>query len=389
MRRDLHRHPEISGQEKRTAEFVTNYLLALGLEVKVGVGGYGVVGILKGKQGGKKIAWRADMDALKFDAQDPEVFGSIHKGINHYCGHDVHVTIALGMANVLAHHREQIKGTVYFIFQPSEENYKGAKSMISDGLFEGIAPEEMYAAHISPMPSGLVASKPGYLFADYKEIHVTYEASAADEEVIAFTKNLLSGLQNVPASSEFWDTQNLMDPTIGIGNPETIFQDYITVKENVTVSRQDGQVRISGILSASSASLMDAIPRRLQRSIDQSDFADRFMDIAFATEGFLYSTQRANIQNNSSLTEQAIQGIAGIYGQGSAIPLYGVIPDGRGDDFAYFQEKVPGVYFLLGGSNFEKGIIAMPHTPHFRVDETCIKSGVNYFSSLLIERTNN
>lgn len=388
IRRDLHQHPELGGEEKRTSEFIQQYLLELGMEVKAGIGGYGVLGILQGKEAGKKIAWRADIDALAWDTPERGAFASIKEGVRHICGHDVHTTIALGMANVLASQREHIRGTVYFIFQPSEENYQGAKAMLANGLLDMIAPDEIYAAHISPMPAGMVASKPDYLFADYKQLNITYSDSPQSDSVAAFTQSLVTKLQNVAPDSKFWDTRNLMDPQIGIGNPNTIFKEFVTVNQDFKVQQREGKLTITGFLSASNQQTMDAIPQLLRQQIEQSKYADQLINISFYSDMIGYSPERGNIQNDEDLTPQAISTMSSIYGGASAIPLYGVIPDGRGDDFAYFQEEIPGTYFLLGGSNFEKGIIAMPHTPNFGVDESCIKSGVNYFSSLIMERVN-
>ena len=122
IRNDLHDHPELAGEEKRTSKIVEDYLLDLGLEVKTGIGGYGVVGILNSTKQGKKIAWRADMDAAL------HVFDNKlnHKPqVAHICGHDVHTSIGLGIANVLSKCKDDIEGTVYFIFQPSEESFQG------------------------------------------------------------------------------------------------------------------------------------------------------------------------------------------------------------------------------------------------------------------------
>jgi amidohydrolase len=127
LRRDLHQHPELSGQEKRTSQIVANYLTGLGLEVNTDIAGYGVIGVLNPGKEGKKIAWRADMDAIPIAHSDSTDFASQVEGVGHMCGHDVHTTIGLGLANILTTFKADIDGTVYFIFQPSEENFTGAK----------------------------------------------------------------------------------------------------------------------------------------------------------------------------------------------------------------------------------------------------------------------
>ncbi|MEE9363567.1 MAG: amidohydrolase [Cellulophaga sp.] len=379
IRRDFHANPEVSGQEKRTSKKIAKYLLSLGLEVKTNIGGNGVVGILKGDNPGKKIAWRADIDAMPSKIPDVVNFPSKNKGVRHICGHDVNTTIALGIANVLASQKETLQGTIYFIFQPSEENIKGAKAMIDDGLFDIISPEEIYALHVTPMPVGLIASKPEWLFSDYKFTKVTFKNSNENESIIEFTKKIISDLHNVKPDSKFWDTRNLLDPNIGLENPNTIFKDYQTVNQNFNIEKSENKLTISTLVSSSNIKRMKAIIPFLNKKIGASKYAKNLLNIEN-----LYKC--APIKNDKKLTTKTMNSISAIYGNENVIPLYGPIPDGRSDDFAYFQEQVPGVYFLLGGSNFEKGIISMPHSPNFAVDEQCIKTGVNFFSSMIIER---
>ncbi len=137
VRRDIHRHPEPSGQEKRTAGIVAGRLRALGFEVRDSVGGHGVVAILRGGKPGRVAAFRADMDAVRSDSPDPVPFASQEPGVRHICGHDVHTTVGLGIAEGLAAVREDLPGTVVFIFQPAEENIQGARAMIDAGALRG------------------------------------------------------------------------------------------------------------------------------------------------------------------------------------------------------------------------------------------------------------
>ncbi len=379
IRRDFHMNPEVSEQEKRTAHKIKEYLLSIGLEVKTDIGGNGVVGILKGAKEGKKIAWRADIDAMPSDIPDVVDFKSKKEGVRHICGHDVHATIALGIANVLASQKDQLEGTVYFIFQPSEENYKGAQAMIEDGLFDIINPDEIYGAHIAPLPATMISTKPEWLFADYKMIEVVYKNSADNDAVLEYTKTLLKSFQNVVAGSEFFDPQSLLSPTIGLANPNTIFKDYITVYDNFNIKKTDDLISIKTYVGSSIFNELAKILLQVKQKIQSSKYSEKLINVS-------YSGDRANLMNNKKLTNEAMNSISAVYGQQNVIRLYGEMPDGRGDDFAYFQERVPGVYFFLGGSNFEKGIISMPHAPNFAIDENCIKTGVNYFSSMIVER---
>jgi amidohydrolase len=173
LRRDLHRHPELAGEEKRTAGIVAERLRALGLEVRTGVGGHGVVGILRGELDGPVVAYRADMDAMASDAADPVSFASEIPGVRHICGHDMHVTVALGIAEVLATARDQLAGTVKFLFQPAEESAEGARAMIADGALRDPVPAGIFAVHCAPLSTGQFGSQVGMMLPGLDLVRLT------------------------------------------------------------------------------------------------------------------------------------------------------------------------------------------------------------------------
>lgn len=163
LRRDLHRHPELSGQEVRTAQVVADRLRQLGLDVRTGVGGHGVVGVLKGGRPGPLVAYRADMDAVRSAAPDPVEFRSVNAGVRHICGHDLHVTIGLALASALAQVRADLPGRMMFIFQPAEERATGAKAMLDDGVFAAGKPAAIFGLHVAPFEAGRLSSKAGLM----------------------------------------------------------------------------------------------------------------------------------------------------------------------------------------------------------------------------------
>lgn len=381
VRRDLHVHPEVSGQEERTAGKIQEYLESIGLEVKTDIGGYGVVGILNGDKKGKAVAWRADIDAMPSDIPDVVDFPSANEGVRHICGHDVHTAIGLGIANVLSQQKEDLEGTIYFIFQPSEENYKGAKAMIDDGLLEMAEFNEIYGLHISPFPVGTVATKAGNIYAHTNRVKIIYKNTGNKTAKVDFTKKVVSNFQNVAADSEFWNWENLGHPEIGIESPNTIYTDFFTVKEKFGIEEAGDEVIITGTLGSSDGDKMDSFLEDLKQKIEASEFSEDLVSVA-------YSYEKAVVINDEELTSQSMESITNVYGDESVIPLYGVVTADRGDDFAYFQQKVPGVYYFLGGANYETGVISMPHSPDFAVDEESIRFGVNYFSSVLVDRLN-
>jgi metal-dependent amidase/aminoacylase/carboxypeptidase family protein len=382
IRRDFHMYPELSGYEKNTSIKIADYLSTLGLEVKMNIGGYGVVGILKGAKKGKKIAWRADIDALASDIPDVVDFQSINTGVRHICGHDVHTTVALGIANILASQSKHLNGTVYFVFQPSEENIKGARAMIDDGLFDMIHPDEVYALHMSPFPVGTIATKAGGVYSDHRQVAVSFEKNSDSTAVVDFIKEQILSIQNIESPDSFNNPINLADPEQGITSPNTIYKDYISLSPNLEVEEKDSKITVSAYMSCSDQKQLGVAKNMLEQRIGESIHAKLIRSIDYVPVTY-------TILNDDRLVNQAISSISTIYGQDFIIPLYGVVPGNRSDDFALFQQQVPGVYFFLGGSNFETGVSAMPHAPNFSVDESCIKTGVQFFSSMIVERLNN
>lgn len=380
IRRDFHMHPELSGQEEITSKKIEKYLLALGLEVKTNIGGYGVIGILNGDRQGKRIAWRADIDALQTNLPDVVEFASKHAGVRHICGHDVHTTIGLGIANVLSHHKDELKGTVYFLFQPAEENFKGAKSMIDEGLFDIINPDEIYGIHMFPMPTGIISTKPNEVFSYMRRIRITFHKDIPVDSVKQLTKMIAQDLYRTKRESKPWELENLSHPEIGLSNPKNYYQDYLIINEDFNVKQQDDNYLYETILYETNRSNLDSILIITAQRILNSKYKDKLILVEYATE-------EPTVVNDEELTEIAIEMIGEIYGSHNIVPDYGQIPYFN-DDFAYFQQHVPGVYFLLGGSNIDKGLISMPHSPDFAVDEESIKIGVKYFTSLIVERAN-
>jgi metal-dependent amidase/aminoacylase/carboxypeptidase family protein len=378
IRRDLHQNPELAGAEICTQKIIAQYLLGLGLEVEINLYGHSVVGILKGGKKGKKIAWRADMDALPNDFPDDADFKSKVKGVQHGCGHDIHMAIALGIAEVLAKNKEALHGTVYFIFQPEEETFMGAKSMIDSGLFSKIEPDEIYGLHVTALPVGQIMVKPNEIFAYQKRISIKLKNELTKEQAKELTKNIHGLLSRAQADSKPWEIQNISDPKIGVANPNTIFKDYMIMDENFVIHNKNGELFLEAYLYETNASNLKSIIPKIKQLIEASNYKKQLLSISFIQEN-------PTVINDEKLTKIAIKTLDNIYSKGFIVNDYGQVPFFN-DDFAYFQQKIRGVYFLLGGSNFEKGTIAMNHAPNFKVDEACIKVGIQSFSSLIVER---
>ena len=381
IRRDLHMYPEKSGQERRTSKIIEKYLLKLGLEVKTNIGGYGVVGILNGNKKGRKIAWRADIDALESNFADKVDFKSKIEGVGHNCGHDIHTVIGLGIANILAKQKNNIEGIVYFIFQPSEENFKGAESMIDDGLFDLIKPDEIYGVHIVPMQTGLITTKSQEVFSYTRTIRIKFKKETEVDSLKYLAESITQNLSRVKTDSKPWNLQNLFDSKIGLENPETIYQDYLIIQGSSDIKEDIDGIFFDITFNETDRANLDIIPAKIKEQILKTKYKNELLSVKYVMEN-------PTVINDSMLTNAALKTIREIYGAKYIMPDYGQIPFFN-DDFAYFQQHLLGVYFLLGGSNFEKGFVSMPHSPDFAVDEKSIKIGVECFSSLILERVNN
>ncbi|MGH2461209.1 MAG: M20 metallopeptidase family protein, partial [Chloroflexota bacterium] len=173
-RRDIHQHPELAYEEKRTSALVAARLRELGLDVRTGVGGTGVVGLLRGRAAGKTVLLRADMDALPIREENQTPYASRQPGVMHACGHDAHTAILLGVARVLADHRQQILGTVKFMFQPAEEGGAGALRMIEDGVLDAPTVDAAFGLHVdTERYVGQVALRPGLAMASSDRFTIT------------------------------------------------------------------------------------------------------------------------------------------------------------------------------------------------------------------------
>jgi metal-dependent amidase/aminoacylase/carboxypeptidase family protein len=381
IRRDFHENPELAGNEKRTQQIIKEYLMDLGIEVDTNIYGHSVVGILKGgKRGGRKIAWRAEMDALPNDFPDLVDFKSKINGVQHGCGHDIHLAIGLGIAEILAKHKESLRGTIYFIFQSEEETFVGAKGMIDNGLFSKISPSEIYGLHITALPLGQIVVKENEMFAYQKQIRIKLKSEVSKEEAKAFANKIYNLLSRAQTNSKPWEIRHISDPAAGLMNPNTVYKDYLIVDEHFNIYLKNDELFLDTYLYETDQSKLGKIIPKIEQLIKQEKYAEKLLSVLFIQEN-------PTVVNDDNLTKKAIMILNKVYGNHSIVRDYGQVPYFN-DDFAYFQQKVPGVYFFLGGSNSKKGMVAMNHAPNFTVDEESIKIGVKNFSSLILERLN-
>jgi metal-dependent amidase/aminoacylase/carboxypeptidase family protein len=370
--RDLHRHPEVSGSEERTAGIIAKRLQALGLDVKVGIGGHGVVGILKGAKPGPVVAYRADMDAVFSDAPDPVSFKSETPGVRHICGHDMHVTVGLGIAEALASVREDLEGSVKFIFQPSEENVQGALAMITEGVLEDPPPKAILAVHCAPLEVGQIGSKEGMLLAGFDLIEVTLSGEGDLKAAAQVCSKVIRGANTVSIASPRAEESEPRSPEERI-QENFIFPLVFSSEENP----EKNEWTVKAMIRASSKENYDRAKNHIRDGFEKLDLPGVTFRINY-TDGVLPA-----VMNDPKLVRGAMDVIRSLLGEEGLVVLPGV-PPYFSEDFARYLQKIPGVMYFLGVSNSEKGIIGMPHSPQFAVDEEAIFVGARTMAAVLL-----
>lgn len=344
LRRDLHRHPEVAGQERRTAERVARELRVAGLAVTTGVGGHGVVAILTGDRPGRTVAYRADMDAVPPDSQ---VRGG--PAAAHVCGHDLHTAIGVGIALVLARERSRLAGTVVFVFQPAEESLAGAAAMLADGVFARARPAEIHALHCYALPVGEFAVMPGGGLPGQDR---GFAAGRHETAVI----NALGTVTPPVTSADF-------EQLVAGGQDEFVFMEARAEPSGVRVTYR-------------------CWPEK--RYVEVRAAVRRIVpDVRFPDEPFpAMVVPRREAEELRRYLEQTA-GRERVRVHSGAIPL-------SGDDFALFLGELPGTYTLLGvrkpGAPIET---AYPHLGAFDPDERAIGHGVRAMTGWLARRTEN
>jgi metal-dependent amidase/aminoacylase/carboxypeptidase family protein len=357
LRRDIHRHPETAGQEWRTAALVAQRLRAAGLAVTTGVGGHGVVGVLTGAHRGRTVAYRADMDAVPPAEQ---VGGGRQPA--HVCGHDVHTTVGVGVAQVLARLRHRLAGTVMFVFQPAEEDLSGAAAMLADGMFGHPRPVEIHALHCGPVPVGQFAVMPGFgqPGLDRGAVILTGAGAPARAQRLAAEIGAL-GTVAPPASPA--DMRRLLVDLQTPGGPlaEFVFMRATASGAQVQVSYrcwpQERYVAVRADI------------RRLARSYEAT--------VAFPNDPFPAMV----------CPEQESLELRHYLGRDRTATLHAAFPF-KGEDFALFLDRIPGTYAILGVRAPGAGIeTSFPHLGTFTPDERAIGHGVRAMAGWLAKRT--
>jgi amidohydrolase len=367
-RRDLHRHPELGHEEHCTAALVAERCERLGYRVRTGVGGTGVVADLGGGGPGPTILYRADMDALPIvERDDGRPVRSEVEGVMHACGHDGHVAIALGVAAVMTALKDEWRGTLRLCFQPAEEVANGAQRMIADGALEGVG--RAIGLHLwTPLDTGRVAVSPGLVFGSADEFRLTVQGRG--------------GHGGLPHTS--------IDPVVAAAHIVVALQTLVSrevAPEStavVTIGRIEGgqafnviaeEVHLRGTVRASE----EGLRRRLLGRVEE---LSRAVGAALRCEvEYELLDGCPSVINDPAVADVVRR--AAVESVGETSVEFGR-PITVGDDFAYFLEKVPGCYFLVGAGDPAKAERTPHHHPAFDIDERALDVGVATASRALL-----
>jgi amidohydrolase len=384
-RRDFHKNPELGNRETRTSKIIADELKKLGFEVTTGVATTGVVGVLRGGRPGPVVALRSDMDGLPVTEQVDLPFKSTAKtqwngqevGVMHACGHDNHMAILLGTASALARMKDRLPGTVKVIFQPAEEGPPpgetgGAEQMVKESVLENPKVDAVFGLHVFPFRAGEIVYRPGPLMASTDSFTIKVKGRQTHGAIpwggidpIVVGSQIVLGLQTI-ISRQVNITEAPAVVTIGRftgGNRANIIPD---------------EIELEGTIRAFDESVRKDIQRRVAAT------ATNIAESAGATATVTYTLGYPVTRNDEALTQRMLPTLRRVVGAENVRlgPL-----TGTAEDFSFFQQKVPGLFFFLGVTPPDKdpATAAMNHSPLFFADESALPIGVKVMTNLALD----
>jgi amidohydrolase len=387
-RRHFHQNPELSNREFKTAEKIAAHLKSLGMEVQTGIAHTGVVGILKGKKPGKVLALRADIDGLPVPERADLPFKSTAKGefrgqevpVMHACGHDTHIAILMGVAEIMSKNTDKIKGTIKFIFQPAEEGAPpgeegGAKMMVEEGVLKNPDVDAIFGLHIgSGQPVNTIAYRSGGIMAAVNSFEINVKGKQSHgstpwtsiDPIMASVK-IIDGLQTL-VSREMPLTQEAVVLSIG------------KISSGVRSNIIPETAQIIGTLRTLDANMQSQIHKRMKEMVPAIAKAYRAEATITIDEGYPIT------YNDPELTAQMLPSLQKAAGVDKVFDIKAIT---GAEDFSFFQKEVPGLYFFLGGKAPGETEAFPHHTPDFYIDESGLLLGVKSFIQLSLDYLNN
>lgn len=381
-RRDFHQHPELGMQETRTSKIIADHLKSLGMEVTVGVPGAptAVVGVLKGGQPGPVVGLRADMDGLPVTEQVDLPFRSkataqwngVETGVMHACGHDNHMAILMGAATALAGVRAQLPGAVKFIFQPAEEGPGGAEPMVKAGVLKNPDVSAVFGLHVFPFRAGTIVYREGPLMASADEFTIEIVGRQTHGAVPwGGIDPIVIGAQIVTAF------QSIVSRQVNIANAPAV----VTVGKFAAGNRSN-IIPDTAELVGTIRTFDEAERKKIQQRV--RDIAVHYAEAAGATAKVSFGLGYPVTKNDPALTRRMLPTLKRVAGEAQVVE--GDLT-GTAEDFSYFGQDVPGLFFFLGvtPSSQDPSRAALNHSPLFFADESALPVGVRAMTNLTLD----
>ena len=383
-RHDIHENPELGNREFRTAKKVADHLTSLGMDVETGIAHTGVVGLLTGDLPGPTIAIRADMDALPVVEKTGLPYASKIKttymgnevGVMHACGHDAHVAILMGVAEFFSRNKDQLKGSIMFIFQPAEEGPPegetgGAKMMLEEGIFERYNPEVIFGLHVSNAPHGYVGFAPGPAMAAASAWRVTIKG------VQSHGSRPWEGIDPIMASSQFINQINtIVSRRVNIvGNPAVVSVGMIEAGTRNNIIPEEATMM--GTIRTFDPELRKEIYDDILKIAEGVETATgATVRVEFDVGGF-YPVTYNNIPLGERMKQSLIEATNGNFAE--------ITRRTGAEDFSYFSQEIPGLYIFLGVNDPGKLEQAGNHSPYFTVNDDALDEGLKSLVYMTID----
>jgi amidohydrolase len=371
IRHHLHRHPELSMQEKETSAFIQSKLTEYGISFTAGMAVHGIVGLIKGNNPDSSVvALRADMDALPIVEQNQVEYCSQNPGVMHACGHDVHMTSLLGAAKILNEVKDHFDGTIKLIFQPSEERFPGGASMmIKEGVLKNPAPQKMFGQHVLPtLEAGKVGMKPGKYMASTDEVYLTVKGKGGhggtpelNVDPVLIAAHILVALQQIVSRN--------LPPQL----PAVLsFGRFIAEGRTNIIPNE---VKLDGTLRTFDEKWRAEAHRKIEKMATSIAEGMGGECIVFIDKGYPF------LVNDEAVTAEARQSAIEFLGAENVVDL-----DMRmtAEDFAYYSQLIPTCFYRLGIRNENRGIVHNLHTDRFDVDESSLEIGAGLMAWMAV-----
>lgn len=373
IRRQIHSNPELSHQEFNTAALIEKFLSELpGITAVSRIGNTGVTGMLcgTGSQSGKTLALRADMDALPVEERTDLPFSSNNKGVMHACGHDVHTAVLLGTAKVLSQARDSFSGSIKFIFQPAEEKMAGAQLLLREGILSDPEVDNIIGLHCWPeIPAGTVGIRRGAMMAASDSLNISVSGKQGHAahphkcvDPIMISAQIITAIQTILSRE--------------LAPVEAAVVSFGQIHGGHAPNIIPEMVELSGTVRTISPATRESMPERIKRiseGITRDMRGSALVDYTFGCPPLISD------EDLIQLFEKTMKSVLG-----DDMLVYLENPSMGSEDFAYYMEKVPGLFFRLGTAGPEESFVPL-HSPYFKVDEKSIVTGITAMSNLARE----